>query len=93
MAKIFGYNYHSSTKYPHLNLADMKNAFKINFQLYKLIKRQQGGVGLGILNKYDCKPMLFKNSHIDLVFMGKIFNTKEDDTILIQWVKKWRGTS
>ena len=60
MAKMFGYHYYSLVKLSPPDLIKMKNAFKIKFQSYFLTKKRRLGVGIGVLNKYDCQPITIK---------------------------------
>lgn len=88
MAKIFGYSSNSLSRYSKSDLVKMENAFRVNFQSQAFIKNKRGELGVGVLNKYDCQPVVLKTKTTKLMFMGKIFNTKEKVNSLFKAILK-----
>jgi|GEM_PF-6591274 len=88
MAKIFGYNYSSHAVTGTLTLEDMQAAFNIDFQSNRFLLNKRAGAGVGILNESDCQPVMLKRGDVDIVFMGRIFNTKKETDRIFTEIKR-----
>ena len=79
MAKIFGFSSFGNSGSSDLDLMEMKKSLNLDFKSQKLIEFDKTKVGIGVINDYDCQPVVLSEGSICLTLMGKIFNSREEE--------------